>query len=129
MLMDTLSAFSANAGDDISSTGTSTNVLDVNLSESIGEELYLHIIPTTDFAGTSVTFTLETDTVAAFSSATDLVVTPALTAAQVNAGYKVRVPQGNEGYLRVTWVTVSGTAGTAQIFLSPSVQDQTQVGA
>lgn len=130
MLMDTLSQFSLEAGDDLSSTGDSTNILDVNLSASIGNELYLHVVPTVDFAGTSVKFSLETAaTAAGLSSPTILFASGALTAAQVNAGWYARVPAGNLGFLQVSWVTVSGTAGTADIFLSPSVQDQSAVEA
>jgi len=125
MLLDTLNTFSADAGDDLSSTGDSTNVVDLGAAQNsaIGRELYLHVVPSVDFAGTSVALTLETDSAAAMSSATDLVTSGTLTAAQVNAGWRVRVPPGAERYLQVKWVTVSGTAGTADIFLSPSVDD------
>lgn len=123
MLMDSLNEFSANAGDDLSSTGTSTNVLDLGDTESIGNELYLHVIPTTAFAGTSVTIILKTSAAANMGSPVSLYTSAALTPAQVNAGVRVRVPAGNLGYMRVDWTTAAGSAGTANIFLSPSVQD------
>lgn len=136
MLIDTLNEFSDAQA--ITATAASTNVIDLGAAgDAIGRELYLHVLVTADFDSGAddgtLTVALQTDTVEAFSSPTTLFTTAAVLEAAMVAGYwiaRVRVPAGNEGFLRA-YYTVAGsgdfTAGAVDAFLSPSVQDQSLV--
>lgn len=133
MLIDSLNEYSDAQA--VTASAASTDVIDHGAAgETIGEELYLHIYVGTAAAAAgaaTVTFALQTDDNASFSSATTLYTSTAIGKAALTANtevLRVRVPKGRERYTRVYYTVATGplTAGTFNAFLSPSVQDQSQ---
>lgn len=131
MLIDTLNEFSDSQA--VTASAASTNVIDLGAArnQAIGEELYLHIkcVEDATAAGAAtVTFALQVDDNASFSSASTIYTTAAIGKATLVDGYevvRVRVPKGTERYMRVYYTVATGplTAGKFDAFLSPSVDD------
>lgn len=100
-------------------SGASTNYIDLEVAgEDAPEEMYLLIqvaTAVTRAAGAAtVTFKLQSDSDAAFGSATDMFTSAAIAKASLTAGYqavKVRIPHGSERYLRV-YYTFSAACDT-----------------
>lgn len=101
----------------VTTTAVSTNVIDlgpvVNLPNTDTQEpLRVPVKVTEAFAGgTSVKVTVQSDTTAAFSSATDLVSSEAIATASLEEGYEFAlnfIPKKDERYVRLNY-TVVGT--------------------
>lgn len=73
--------------------------------DAIGQELTLHVIPTSTFVGgTSVQFKLQTASANVDSSYRDVVLSPAVVTSNLVAGkeaFCVRVPQGLDRFVRL----------------------------
>ena len=123
----------------VTSTAASKNIIDLgplhtdNTDRDIGagESLRLRILVDTaalSTASSTVTFSLETDDHATFSSATTLWSSAAVAKATLVAGYQVAdiaLPKGFEKYARVkyTVATADLTAGAFTAFICKDSQD------
>jgi len=98
-------------------TVASTNLIDLGAAVDIqpGEPLQLQAIVTTAFsAGTSLSITVQQDTVAAFSSPTSLVATAAIAQASLVAGYEfviAAIPTTSEQFIRLLYTAVGAIDG------------------
>ncbi len=116
MILDTQNLFSNAQA--ITASAASTNYIDFGNAREIayGTPLELLIQVVEDFATcTSVTFALQTDDNASFSSPTTLATTAAIPVADLVAGYRPSlkyIPKGNERYMRI-YYTVAGADATA----------------
>jgi len=128
MIPDKQNTFSENQA--VTVTAASTNVIDLQAGRDLaaGTPVRLHIQVTEDFATlTSLTVTVEGDTVENFASATTLASSGVIPVASLKAGYVFPltfVPATSEQYLRL-YYTVSGTTATAgkvTAFLADEVQ-------
>jgi hypothetical protein len=105
----------------VTTTGNS-NVVDMGAGgDAVGQELTFHNVVGADFAGlTSLTIKVQTSD--DNSSWKDVVISPAVAAADLVAGadvFQVRVPKGLGRYVRLNYnVSGTGTAGTITSFAS-----------
>lgn len=114
----------------ISATAVSTNVIDMGVDRDVAVATQLDVVVQAvdvsgDVAGTGkVTVAIQTSDTAAFSTVTTLATSPALTAADFNAGpWAVKLPYGGKRYLRLKYTvdgTVTGLAVTAGLVLATS---------
>jgi len=127
MIMDAETRFSNAQA--ITADAASTNVIDTGTTKDVGpgEPLNVSAIVTTTFTDlTSIHITLQTDTVEAFSSPTDLVSTGEIPLASLVAGYefpKLVVPNTAQRYLRLHY-DCTGTDPTAGAVTAGIVFDQ-----
>jgi hypothetical protein len=113
-------------------SAASTNIIDQTKAGDAlaGAELYLEILVKEAVAAVgaaTVTFSIETDDNASFSSPTTMLATAAIAKATLVAGYvalKVKLPIGTEQYLRVYYTVATGplTAGKFDAFLVADVE-------
>ncbi len=109
----------------------STDTIDLaHGGDAIEQELWIEILVSEAFAtstGGTAQFKLQTDSDQAFGTPKDLMITGAIPAATLAAGYKpilARMPLGCERYLRVLSIVGTGamTAGKIRAFLTPLPQ-------
>jgi hypothetical protein len=110
-----------------SATATATSSA-VEVPEDIGMSARAHdgaplcvaIVPTTDVAGTSLTFTLSgSDT--ATGTFKDIAATAALTAEQVNAGVAIPIPVKHPAFLKLKMTAASITAGAITASITDNI--------
>ena len=126
MMYDKLNTFGTDQV--VTTTAASTDIVDLGAARDIGngEPLELVILVTqsvTAAGAATVTFTLETDDNAAFSSPVVLANSGAIGKAALGAGtevLRVKVPLDAERYLRTNYTVATGplTAGTFTAFLA-----------
>ena len=126
MMYDKLNTFGIDQA--VTTTAASTDIVDLGAARDIGngEPLELVILVTqsvTAAGAATVTFTLETDDNAAFSSPVVLANSGAIGKAALGAGtevLRVKVPLDAERYLRTNYTVATGplTAGTFTAFLA-----------
>ena len=126
MMYDKLNTFGTDQA--VTTTAASTDIVDLGAARDIGngEPLELVILVTqsvTAAGAATVTFTLETDDNAAFSSPVVLANSGAIGKAALGAGtevLRVKVPLDAERYLRTNYTVATGplTAGTFTAFLA-----------
>ena len=126
MMYDNLNTFGTDQA--VTTTAASTDIVDLGAARDIGngEPLELVILVTqsvTAAGAATVTFTLETDDNAAFSSPVVLANSGAIGKAALGAGtevLRVKVPLDAERYLRTNYTVATGplTAGTFTAFLA-----------
>lgn len=119
MIFDSTNKFSTEQA--VTSTASSSNVIDLGVSGrdiGLGEVIPVWIGVDTAFAGlTSLLVTVQTDDDEAFGTASSVISTPAISVADLKAGYQFSiqsVPKNVLGrYVRLSYVVVgTGTAGT-----------------
>ena len=126
MMYDKLNTFGTDQV--VTTTAASTDIVDLGAARDMGngEPLELVILVTqsvTAAGAATVTFTLETDDNAAFSSPVVLANSGAIGKAALGAGtevLRVKVPLDAERYLRTNYTVATGplTAGTVTAFLA-----------
>ncbi|MFN4018045.1 MAG: Bbp16 family capsid cement protein [Reyranella sp.] len=126
MMYDKLNTFGTDQA--VTTTAASTDIVDLGAARDIGngEPLELVILVTqsvTAAGAATVTFALETDDNAAFSSPVVLANSGAIGKAALTAGtevLRVKVPLDAERYLRTNYTVATGplTAGTFTAFLA-----------
>ena len=85
-----------------------------------GAPLCVAIVPTTDVAGTSLTFTLKGSDTSGGTYAT-LVETAALTPTQVNAGVVIPIPVDHPAFLKLTATAASISAGKVTATITDNI--------
>lgn len=126
MMYDKLNTFGTDQA--VTTTAASTDIVDLGAARDMGngEPLELVILVTqsvTASGAATVTFTLETDDTAGFSSPVVLASSGAIGKAALPAGtevLRVKVPLDAERYLRTNYTVATGplTAGTFTAFLA-----------
>lgn len=126
MMYDKLNTFGTDQA--VTTTAASTDIVDLGAARDMGngEPLELVILVTqsvTAAGAATVTFTLETDDNAGFSSPVVLANSGAIGKAALGAGtevLRVKVPLDAERYLRTNYTVATGplTAGTFTAFLA-----------
>jgi len=127
MMYDKLNTFGTDQA--VATTAPSTDIVDLGAARDIGngEPLELVILVTETVTATgaaTVTFTLETDDNAGFSSTFVLASSGAMAKAALTTGtevLRVKVPLDAERYLRTNYTVAAGprTAGKFTAFLAP----------
>ena len=116
----------------VTATADSTNVIDLNSVQAIGEELYITVevdtLPVSGGASTLIV-TVNTDDNAAMASSTAVITSASFLKAALGAGEKVlnrvRLPSvGLERYLELTYTvgTADYTAGNFSAYLTQGIQ-------
>ena len=126
MMYDKLNTFGTDQA--VTTTAASTDIVDLGAARDMGngEPLELVILVTqnvTAAGAATVTFALETDDTAGFSSPVVLASSGAIGKAALSAGtevLRVKVPLDAERYLRTNYTVATGplTAGTFTAFLA-----------
>jgi len=126
MMYDKLNAFGTDQA--VTATAASTDIVDLGAARDMGNgeplELVILVTETVTAAGAAtVTFTLETDDNAGFSSTFVLASSGAMAKAVLTAGtevLRVKVPLDAERYLRTNYTVATGplTAGKFTAFLA-----------
>ena len=126
MMYDKLNAFGTDQA--VTATAASTDIVDLGAARDMGNgeplELVILVTQTVTAAGAAtVTFTLETDDNAGFSSPVVLASSGAIGKAALTAGtevLRIKVPLDAERYLRTNYTVATGplTAGTFTAFLA-----------
>lgn len=126
MMYDKLNTFGTDQA--VTTTAASTDIVDLGAARDIGNgeplELVILVTETVTAAGAAtVTFTLETDDNAGFSSTFVLASAGAMAKAVLTAGtevLRVKVPLDAERYLRTNYTVATGplTAGKFTAFLA-----------
>ena len=126
MMYDKLNTFGTDQA--VTSTAASSDIVDLGAARDMGNgeplELVILVTQTVTAAGAAtVTFTLETDDNAGFSSPVVLANSGAIGKAALGAGtevLRVKVPLDAERYLRTNYTVATGplTAGTFTAFLA-----------
>ena len=135
MILDKQTLFSEDQA--VTVTAASTNVIDLgarstdsDLGKGDIKELEIFAQVTTDFAGgTSMSVTVQSDSTAAFSSATTVSATAAVAAATLTAGYQFSlgtVPVNEERFIRL-YYTVVGTMSAGNVLAGLVIDRQTNV--
>ena len=126
MMYDKLNTFGTDQA--VTSTAASSDIVDLGAARDMGNgeplELVILVTQTVTAAGAAtVTFTLETDDNAGFSSPVVLASSGAIGKAALTAGtevLRIKVPLDAERYLRTNYTVATGplTAGTFTAFLA-----------
>lgn len=126
MMYDKLNTFGTDQA--VTTTAPSTDIVDLGAARDLGNgeplELVVLVTETVAAAGAAtVTFTLETDDTAGFSSAFVLASSGAMAKAALTAGtevLRVKVPLDAERFLRTNYTVATGplTAGKFTAFLA-----------
>ena len=121
MMYDKLNTFGTDQA--VTTTAASTDIVDLGAARDIGNGEPLELVILVTQSVTTVTFTLETDDNAAFSSPVVLANSGAIGKAALGAGtevLRVKVPLDAERYLRTNYTVATGplTAGTFTAFLA-----------
>lgn len=109
----------------VTASAASENVLDFQeAGDAVGQELTIRAVVTTAFAGLT-SLQIKVQTSADNSSFTDVLLTPAIPAANLTKGAEilcVRVPRGLKRYARLSYVVAgTGTAGKVTAFMSKEI--------
>lgn len=126
MMYDKLNTFGTDQA--VTTTAASTDIVDLGAARDMGNgeplELVILVTQTVTAAGAAtVTFTLETDDNAGFSSPVVLASSGTIGKAALAAGtevLRVKLPLDAERYLRINYIVATGplTAGTFTAFLA-----------